>query len=141
MGKTVGFVSYGADNGVRAVEHWRTVVLYGVVAMVGVQLLYFLAVEHLTVAVALLLEPVRTTVWYGQINVFLMLLLLWDLGRPAGSRFKGFSIGIAAGIKLTPLRDYWGGAEAEDGVVLGFGHLSDTELRESLSAVAAALQG
>ena len=26
MGKTVGFVSYGADNGVRAVEHWRTVV-------------------------------------------------------------------------------------------------------------------
>lgn len=26
MGKTVGFVSYGADSGVRAVEHWRTVV-------------------------------------------------------------------------------------------------------------------
>ncbi|WP_434966051.1 NADPH-dependent FMN reductase [Janibacter indicus] len=26
MGKTVGFVSYGADNGVRAVEHWRTIV-------------------------------------------------------------------------------------------------------------------
>lgn len=53
--------------------------------------------------VATVLEPVRTTLWFGQINVFLMLLLLWDLGRPAGSRFKGFSIGIAAGIKLTPL--------------------------------------
>jgi NAD(P)H-dependent FMN reductase len=26
QGKTVGFVSYGAENGVRAVEHWRTVV-------------------------------------------------------------------------------------------------------------------
>ena len=26
MGKTVGFVSYGADLGVRAVEHWRTIV-------------------------------------------------------------------------------------------------------------------
>ena len=26
QGKTVAFVSYGADNGVRAVEHWRTVV-------------------------------------------------------------------------------------------------------------------
>ncbi|WP_068253045.1 NADPH-dependent FMN reductase [Janibacter corallicola] len=26
MGKTVGFVSYGADHGVRAVEHWRTIV-------------------------------------------------------------------------------------------------------------------
>mgnify|MGYP002720212628 FL=1 len=46
----------------------------------------------------------------------------------------------ARGIKLTPLRDYWGGADAEDGVVLGFGHLSDTELRTSLSAVAAALR-
>ncbi|WP_133298624.1 glycosyltransferase 87 family protein [Tsukamurella pulmonis] len=53
--------------------------------------------------VATVLEPVRTTIWFGQINVFLMLLLLWDLGRPAGARFKGFSIGIAAGIKLTPL--------------------------------------
>ena len=45
----------------------------------------------------------------------------------------------ARGIKLTPLRDYWGGADAEDGVVLGFGHLSDSELRTSLTAVAAAL--
>lgn len=53
--------------------------------------------------VATVLEPVRTTIWFGQINVFLMLLLLWDLGRPAGARFKGFSIGVAAGIKLTPL--------------------------------------
>lgn len=26
QGKTVAFVSYGADNGVRAVEHWRSVV-------------------------------------------------------------------------------------------------------------------
>lgn len=25
-GKAVGFVSYGADSGVRAVEHWRTIV-------------------------------------------------------------------------------------------------------------------
>lgn len=55
------------------------------------------------VAVALLLEPVRTTVWYGQINVFLMLLILADLLRPDGSRIKGVGAGIAAGIKLTPL--------------------------------------
>ncbi|BDH59593.1 glycosyltransferase 87 family protein [Tsukamurella sp. PLM1] len=53
--------------------------------------------------VSTVLEPVRTTIWFGQINVFLMLLLLWDLGRPTGARFKGFSIGVAAGIKLTPL--------------------------------------
>ncbi|MCT1409650.1 PLP-dependent aminotransferase family protein [Corynebacterium accolens] len=44
----------------------------------------------------------------------------------------------ARGIKLTPLREYWGGVDAEDGVVLGFGHLSDDDLRHSLSAVAAA---
>ncbi|AZZ80192.1 MULTISPECIES: glycosyltransferase 87 family protein [Gordonia] len=55
------------------------------------------------VAVAMLLEPVRTTIWYGQINVFLMLLILADLTRPDTSRTKGVGAGIAAGIKLTPL--------------------------------------
>ncbi|MFC7754858.1 glycosyltransferase 87 family protein [Tsukamurella soli] len=55
------------------------------------------------VLVASCLEPVRTTLWYGQINIFLMLLLLWDLGRPPGARWKGFSVGITAGIKLTPI--------------------------------------
>lgn len=55
------------------------------------------------VAVSLLLEPVRTTVWYGQINVFLLLLILADLLRDDGSKLKGVGTGIAAGIKLTPL--------------------------------------
>ena len=60
------------------------------------------------VAVALLLEPVRTTVWYGQINVFLLLIILADLLRVDGprgdsSRGMGLGTGIAAGIKLTPL--------------------------------------
>src|SRR5699024_4728626 len=36
-----------------ALRGWRTVVSYGLVSMAGVQLLYFLAVEHLAVAVAL----------------------------------------------------------------------------------------
>lgn len=46
--------------------HWRTVVVYGLVSMVGVQLLYFIAVAHLSVAVALLLEmtaPLMIVVW------------------------------------------------------------------------------
>ena len=52
------------------------------------------------------LEPVRTTIWLGQINVFLMFLILadlvfCDLNRP-NSRVRGFWVGIAAGIKLTP---------------------------------------
>lgn len=54
------------------------------------------------VCVVTLLEPVRTTIWYGQINVFLMAIVLWDLLRPDGSRLKGVGVGIAAGIKLTP---------------------------------------
>lgn len=61
------------------------------------------------VAVVMLLEPVRTTIWYGQINVFLMLLVLADLTRTpdrtgAGeSRWRGAAAGLAAGIKMTPL--------------------------------------
>ncbi|MFW0789596.1 glycosyltransferase 87 family protein [Gordonia sp. CPCC 205333] len=68
------------------------------------------------VSVMLLLEPVRTTVWYGQINVFLILLILLDLlrrmpvhredsasGTRSEPRLAGVATGLAAGIKLTPL--------------------------------------
>ncbi|MFJ1705743.1 glycosyltransferase 87 family protein [Kitasatospora sp. NPDC088346] len=48
------------------------------------------------------LEPVFTTLRYGQINLVLACLILWDLTRPDGRRGKGIAIGIAAGIKLTP---------------------------------------
>ncbi|MGW6916029.1 glycosyltransferase 87 family protein [Kitasatospora sp. NPDC054939] len=48
------------------------------------------------------LEPVFTTFRYGQINLALACLILWDLTRPDGRRSKGVAIGIAAGIKLTP---------------------------------------
>ncbi|GAA1480633.1 glycosyltransferase 87 family protein [Gordonia sinesedis] len=52
------------------------------------------------------LEPVRTTFWLGQINIFLMFLVVadlvyCDLRRPA-SRLRGIGVGIAAGLKLTP---------------------------------------
>jgi alpha-1,2-mannosyltransferase len=64
------------------------------------------SVRALSVALVLvsaLMEPVRTTMWYGQINVFLMLLILWDLLQGKHSRIRGLGVGIAAGIKLTPL--------------------------------------
>ncbi|MEZ0095894.1 glycosyltransferase 87 family protein [Streptacidiphilus sp. EB129] len=48
------------------------------------------------------LEPVWTTLNYGQINLLLACLVLWDLTRPDDRRSKGVAIGIAAGIKLTP---------------------------------------
>lgn len=55
------------------------------------------------VAITLLVEPVRTTVWYGQVNIFLMLAILADLLRPEGARLRGLGTGITAGIKLTPM--------------------------------------
>ena len=52
-------------------------------------------------ALGLWLEPVRTTFNYGQINLFLAALLL--AGAVAGKEWMaGFSVGIAAGVKLTP---------------------------------------
>ncbi|REK88324.1 DUF2029 domain-containing protein [Streptomyces inhibens] len=53
-------------------------------------------------ALGLWLEPVFQTFVFGQVNLALTCLVLWDLGRPDGARFKGFATGIAAGIKLTP---------------------------------------
>lgn len=52
-------------------------------------------------ALGLWLEPVRTTFNYGQINLFLAALLL--AGAVAGKEWlSGASVGLAAGIKLTP---------------------------------------
>lgn len=51
---------------------------------------------------ALWLEPVFQTVLFGQTNLAIVCLILWDLTRPPGARGKGIAVGIAAGIKLTP---------------------------------------
>jgi alpha-1,2-mannosyltransferase len=51
--------------------------------------------------VALDIEAVRGTLWQGQVNLVLMAIIVWDLTRPGGARFRGWSVGIAAGIKLT----------------------------------------
>ncbi len=48
------------------------------------------------------LEPVRTTLFFGQINLILMLLVLCDVQSINRSRFAGLGTGVAAGIKLTP---------------------------------------
>ncbi len=66
------------------------------------------------VAVVLAVEPVRTTLGYGQINTMLMALVVADLlpdrgsgpgaGRPRGLQRipQGTLIGLAAALKLTP---------------------------------------
>lgn len=52
--------------------------------------------------VGLVLEPVRTTFHYGQINLMLVAILMIDLLGHLPRRFRGVLIGIATGIKLTP---------------------------------------
>ncbi|MFF8596532.1 glycosyltransferase 87 family protein [Streptomyces sp. NPDC015220] len=53
-------------------------------------------------ALAVWLEPVFQTFWYGQINLSLACLVLWDLTRPPGARGRGAALGVATGVKLTP---------------------------------------
>ncbi|MEU9344629.1 glycosyltransferase 87 family protein [Streptomyces sp. NPDC048278] len=53
-------------------------------------------------ALALWLEPVFQTLLFGQVNLAVTGLVLWDLTRPPGARAKGLALGIAAGVKLTP---------------------------------------
>lgn len=66
----------------RPLEHIRGIVLTGT-------------------AVAIWLEPVRTTLNYGQINLFLAALLL--LGAVSAREWlAGVSVGLGAGIKLVP---------------------------------------
>jgi len=53
-------------------------------------------------AVAVALEPIWQNYVFGQINLILMLAILIDVIRP-DRRLAGIALGIAAGIKLTPL--------------------------------------
>ena len=59
-------------------------------------------------ALALLTEPVQQTLALGQVNLLLMLLIIADLltADAIGARTRwwhGIGIGLAAGVKLTPL--------------------------------------
>lgn len=52
-------------------------------------------------AVGLWLEPVRTTIDYGQVNIFLLLGVMWA-ARSSRWWISGPLVGVVAGIKLTP---------------------------------------
>jgi drug/metabolite transporter (DMT)-like permease len=73
-------------------SHWRYVVSYGVVSMAGMQALFFVAVQRLSVTVALLLAMTAP-----------VMIVLWDWGRsrrrPAGATFVGIAVS-AAGLLL-----------------------------------------
>jgi alpha-1,2-mannosyltransferase len=57
----------------------------------------------LLLAAALWLEPVRSTLSFGQVNLLLMALVLVDALVLPRSRFGGVLTGVAAAMKLTPL--------------------------------------
>ncbi|AHH98867.1 glycosyltransferase 87 family protein [Kutzneria albida] len=52
--------------------------------------------------IALLFEPIRGTLGYGQVNLLLMGLVVLDCLSPRPKWPRGLLIGIAAAIKLTP---------------------------------------
>jgi len=53
--------------------------------------------------VAMLLQPLRDTLGFGQVNLFLAVLVLADLvALRRGSRWAGVGAGLATAIKLTP---------------------------------------
>ncbi|MCE7002814.1 glycosyltransferase 87 family protein [Kibdelosporangium philippinense] len=52
---------------------------------------------------ALFIEPVRDHIFFGQVNIFLMALVMLDLLVTKPRWPRGLLIGLAAAIKLTPL--------------------------------------
>ncbi|WP_254665918.1 glycosyltransferase 87 family protein [Streptomyces sp. WMMB 322] len=93
-------------------------------------------------SVAVWCEPVWTTLRYGQINLLVTALVLWDLSRRPGHRFAGAGIGVAAGIKLTPalfavFLALYGTVLAVRGLRAGRGRAAAWNRRLRQSAVAA----
>jgi hypothetical protein len=61
-----------------------------------------LALALVLAAAAVWLEPVWTALRYGQVDLILVTLIVWDLSRADEARFKGVGVGLAAALKLTP---------------------------------------
>ncbi|MFC0033755.1 glycosyltransferase family 87 protein [Micromonospora chaiyaphumensis] len=61
-----------------------------------------LGVAAAVLAVLLWTEPLQRNFHLGQINIFVMLLVVVDLALPDRSRFKGIGIGAATATKLLP---------------------------------------
>lgn len=56
----------------------------------------------LITGISLLLEPILWSTMLGQVNLVILVLVLWDLSRAPGARGRGVGVGIAAAIKITP---------------------------------------
>jgi alpha-1,2-mannosyltransferase len=62
-----------------------------------------LVMAGLAVPLALFLEPVDDTIWFGQVNLVLMTLVVVDLLLVDPKWPRGTLVGIAVAIKLTPV--------------------------------------
>ncbi|MFE0022766.1 glycosyltransferase 87 family protein [Amycolatopsis sp. NPDC059021] len=56
----------------------------------------------LTATVAPAFEPVRNTLWFGQVNLVLMALVAIDCLAPKTRWPRGLMLGLAAAVKITP---------------------------------------
>lgn len=83
------------------------VVTLGAIVLLAVTLTMYLRRLRWTLAwslpFALLLEPVRSTIGFGQVNIALMALVAADCLSPTPRWPRGMLTGLAAAVKLTPL--------------------------------------
>jgi alpha-1,2-mannosyltransferase len=102
----IGWLSVGAAKLVVTIVN---LLLLGLVSYLSVKLVGYprrqdwrLAAVCTLVGVTVWTEPVLVTLRYGQVNLALAALVLFDLTRRQGSRWQGIGIGLATGLKLTP---------------------------------------
>jgi len=84
-----------------------SVVLLTVAGLVSLSVTTVLAVPYraaapVVVLLALALEPIRTTLMFGQVNLLLMAMVAYDCLSPRTRYPRGLLIGLAAAVKLTP---------------------------------------
>lgn len=108
-GLIFAWVSALDDHTVTAIWQTTTVVCAAAVIWLSVRRLninvkrpsFVLIIPLFTVFFLLGTEPLHATLFWGQINVVLMLLVCLDF-LPLKHRLPGIGVGLAAGIKLTP---------------------------------------
>ncbi len=89
--------SWQLAPGIRAVTVWMT---FGALGWPGRARLGIVCAIG---AVTFWTEPVQRTLHLGQVELLLMVLVVWDLRQPSRRWWQGAGIGLAAGIKLVPL--------------------------------------
>ena len=101
------WLSYLEEDTVIAVWQFGTMAALAVVLLLvlrnrGIKLTFgAIVVAFLFALASVATEPLHGTLFFGQINVFLLLLVSLDF-LPRRFRFPGIGIGLAAGLKLTP---------------------------------------